>query len=184
MTSNNIYELIAFNKGGSTIMKIKVIFTSIFILFISFVSFASAYQIATTADGKKVKLFKDGTYSFIENKKTDGYEEVDFVDFLVDAEQFLGKKITVKGSAWFRSLKGNKRRVEECGPHGSLYKRFKTLGSSISFCIPEISKAEKKQIILKELQECPIALSGVVKNPHKWSQGFIEVHSIKFLDEL
>ena len=171
-------------------MKFKVIFASMFIFFVSFASvfcnqnYASADQIAVTSDGKKVKLFQNGTYSYLEEKKYE-YEEISFKDYLTFTDDLLGKKITINGNALLRGMRKSDTYCEECGPHGSIYgEKFKDkiVQPSVYFCIPKMTKPEKTYFYENLKKTIPITVSGVLKKSILGSD-YIEVHSYEFIDQ-
>ena len=127
-----------------------------FLCGILFASSVFSSEIVTTTDGRKVKLNKNGTYSYISEKTSNDFKKIDFTDLLIDSEELLGKKVRFRGNALFSNYKGEKY------PGGSIYQEHLTIGPSISI---ETSKVDRES--LKAVHKCPVScyieISGVVK---------------------
>jgi len=155
-------------------MKVKVISIISLLLAVLFSASIFAYEIATTDSGEKVKLNKNGTYTYISKKLGDKFNEIDFTDFLIDSNDLVGKNIRIKGVGGFN----NRRKVKY--PSGTIYQKTFTIGPSISI---DTTKLNRKN--LKKIHKCPLTcimeISGVVKNTSYNSQ-IIEAISIRVLN--
>lgn len=135
-----------------------------------------AFEIATTSDGRQFKLNNNGTYTLIESSNS-AYERIDFIRLHLDASDFEGKKVTLKGYAGFDPLRSeNKTPVGSISekPH-DMYNQY--LVTTKSLDRTEIAKVGKCN------SECLVELSGVVYRPHAHRPDlyYIEAHRIRIL---
>jgi len=155
-------------------MKIKVLAVSGLILGAFFTTNLLAFDIATTADGRKVKLYENGTYVYIATTNDNKIKEIDFADFMIESSELVGKKIRIKGVGGFSNDSHKKF------PSGSIYQNTFTIGPSIYI---DTTKLNNKN--LKKIHKCPLSctmqIDGVIKNTTNKSQ-IIEATSIVVFD--
>lgn len=116
-----------------------------FLVFIAMFSFFCTVSFATEkltlSNGKEIQINADGTWSYTNSSKSrgDSIIDVDFFDYRVDPDSYVGKTISLSGEATFNEYLGKEVR-------GGLYAEHITLGPSIQIETDGISKEHLKDV--------------------------------------
>jgi hypothetical protein len=133
-----------------------------------------ASDIATTADGRKVKLYENGTYVYMPTTNDNKMKIIDFADFMIESTELVGETIRIKGVGGFSNNSHKKY------PSGSIYQKIFTIGPSISIDTTKLNNEN-----LKKVHKCPLSctmqIDGVIKKTTNKSQ-IIEATSIVVFD--
>ena len=140
-----------------------------------FFSTAYAAEKLTLSNGKEIQVNTDGTWSYINSGELENSDtiKVDFFDYRVDAESYVGKTVSLFGAATFGEYSGEVR--------GELYAEHITLGPKIQIETDGISKEQ-----LKEAYKCFVSckkkfIGNVVLNT-EYSTGFAQFNLIRIED--
>jgi hypothetical protein len=154
---------------------IKAVTTLLLAFILPFSSGLLADQLATTEDGRKVKLKGDGTYSLVEQNKG-SYKSIEFSDYMLDREELVGERIKIKGDANFYNPKNDKY------PTGKLYQKHTTIGTGIKINSELLPRVDAKKVHSECAVSCNMELSGTLKQEK--NTVFIEAEAIKLVDSL
>jgi len=155
-------------------MKLKLLVTTGLIFGTLFTTNLFAFDIATTIDGRKVKLFENGKYFYMPSEHSNEIKNIDFADFMIESTELVGRNIRIRGVGGFRNNSNKKHHL------GSIYQSTFTIGPSISIVTNKLNKEN-----LKKVHKCPLSctmqIDGVIKNTNNQTQN-IEATSIIVFD--
>jgi hypothetical protein len=140
-------------------------------------SAAYAEEKVTLSSGKEIQINSDGTWSYtsLGELQDSGIIDVDFFDYRVDPESYVGKTISLFGEASFDEYPGREVR-------GQVYAEYLTLGPSIQIETDGISK-EQLTNVYKCFVSCKKKFIGkVVLNTEYSASGFAQFNLIRISD--
>ena len=124
-------------------------------------SFMASAEIVELNGGKQIEIHDDGTWTSIEASESSAPVEVDFFDFVIDPDAYIGQTIAIRGLVSWDIFK------EKQQAYGKMYVKHVAIGEAIAIeaSFEQLTSESKKEIYRCDSKVfCVETIVGIVES--------------------